>query len=644
MGYKLGVTTGLHYVARDEQLATAVKKLGFGLTRGVRSIEIALDVPHEITDTDGKVLRAMAKKQGVDVLMHGSLTIPMGIPERSDWRDAQDHIEKSIRSSIKAGAHYVDFHACLNIWLELMTYTSRKLTMSFCDHEGRFISHILKECEELREWFIKYKGDQYMRDILNREEMTELRSKISNSEDDWYRNAIKERLTEKGFSQEAVERALLTNIFPERGVSRAEMADIEKKYVVDGKLSADAAKKAKAEIRMLEEERKKETKEGQDTIDAIRREKVPENARIEKGVIDDILRNKLSAGDPWESEELRTAQGILDGYHIMAHYMFFTKDPMWIEMAKLYPGLKIDYSDSHWLHDAWRKAEDENDRVFKEFFYGVVAAKYLEGHMKKMLEWMEGKNPKRSMLEEDFMREPGLLENARKLKVGIESPDARDAQHAGLHLLWDTSQIYVAVKVIRQQLKNAGLSGEKIWMLVDFEHVATQGVDPVEDIKKVLRNAPDFGKYCISIHANAPNPTHAHEPLELGDIRVYRLLYFLVKTGFGRDKDVWVIYERGGGEDPFKRSVETLRLMLQYLDPAVDSANPIAPSMLPAAFYGYMGPVAGDEQRQMQQVREHAYEPLKDLLEMPDEEFGMLSKTVLSRGKKPETWKKGELR
>ena len=99
----------------------------------------------------GVEIRKMAEKQGVDILMHSSLTIPMGIPERSDWRDAQDHIEKSIRSAVQSGAKYVDFHSCLNIWLELMTYTSRKLTMSFCDHEGHFISRILQQSKSLME-------------------------------------------------------------------------------------------------------------------------------------------------------------------------------------------------------------------------------------------------------------------------------------------------------------------------------------------------------------------------------------------------------------------------------------------------------------------------------------------------------------
>ena len=542
MAYKIGVTSGLHYVARSEELATIIKKLGFGLTRGTTSIEIALDVPHEVTDTDGRELRKIAEKQGVDVLMHGSLTIPMGIPERSDWRDAQDHIEKSFRSSVKSGAKYVDFHACLNIWLELMTYTSRKLTMSFCDHEGHFISKILKESEPLRKWFIKHKGEVYARDILDEDERTQFSSQNRVEFDKWLKDEIQSRLSEAGFEQRAIDSAIQVTRFPELGVTKDEQEAIFDKYRENGQLTAETVNKAKKEIAGLEKEREESTKKGRKILEEINNESIIMNSKISGEGLDDALDKKLSSGGRWDSEELRAAVGILDGYHIMAHYMFYEKDPMWVEMARFYPILtdkyKMDYNDPEWLHEAWRQAEEDNDRVFKEFFYGAVGAKYLEGHMKKMLEWRD-----KILIPKELAGNRKLQQIAKDLIIGIEMPDARDAQHAGLHLLWSTRQIYVAVKMIRKVLNT-----DSVWMLADFEHVATQGVDPVLDMEEVIKLAPDIGSLCISVHANAPNPSHAHEPLELGDIRVYKLLYYLIKTGFGNSgRDVYVIYERGVG-------------------------------------------------------------------------------------------------
>ncbi len=628
MGYRLGVTTGLHYVARSEELATAIKKLGFGITRGTPCIEIALDVPHEVTETDGEEIRHMANKQHVDVLMHGSLTIPMCIPERSDWRDAQDHIKKSIMSSVRAGAKYVDFHACLNIWLELMTYTSRKLTMSFCDHEGKFISRILEDSERLRKWFVRERGDIYSRDILNDEEQSTLSSEINIRYDRWIKDEYHKRLSSAGFDNEIIDHVMQLNRFPEiamnPGKQKARMAHL----LNEGKSEKEAADIVKKET----EESKALQDKGRQIVDEISKESVVERAKIQRGEIRKALEGKLAAGKPWESEELRAAQGVLDGYLIMANYLFFKKDPMWVEMAKFYPILTekygMDYDNPEWLHEAWRKAENDNDRKFKDFFYGVVAAKYLEGHMKDTLEWME-----KELIPKELAGHKALQEIAENLKIAIEVPDARDAQHAGLHLLWDIRQIYVAVKVIRKQLNT-----DRVWFLADFEHTATQGKDPIIDMAEVVRLAPDIGEITISCHANAPNPTHAHEPLELGDTRIYKLLWYLRQTGFGKKQDVYVVYERGGGEDPFKRAIETLRLTLKFLE------KDVHPDKLPPEYFGYLGAVAGDEQRQLQIVRDHAWEPLKDLMEMPDEEFTMLGTAALRKGKRPEQWKKAEFR
>ena len=141
MGFKIGTTPGLHYIARAPELATTIKKIGYVLTRGINTIELPLDLPSEVTFTDAKQIRHIVKKQGIELNIHGDLQIALDMPERSDWRDSHERITKSLRSAIYVGATYIDFHACINIWLELLTYgTGRKMTLSFCDHKGRFIS------------------------------------------------------------------------------------------------------------------------------------------------------------------------------------------------------------------------------------------------------------------------------------------------------------------------------------------------------------------------------------------------------------------------------------------------------------------------------------------------------------------------
>jgi len=584
---RIGVSTGLYTIARAEELATAVKKVGYALTRGVAMIELAADVPHEVTKTEGREIRHIAKKQGLTLGLHGSLTVPMDLPERSDWRDADVHLKSSVVSAVFCGAKYVNFHSCLNYWLELLTYAGRKLTSAFVDHEGRFISAILKENERLRDWFVEHKWRIYDDQILDEKENLDISNEIA-----FFRRSKEDEMEDK-------QRRL-------REMLRMGQA-------------------TEGEVKEVEEE-----------LNSMRANFITESTKFQTDAIKKKLRDKLSKGKPWRLEELRAEFGTIDGYMIMAHHMFFSRDPIWVAMLEQYPNVakkhSIDYSDSMWLETAWKKAEQENDREFKEFFYGVVCAKYIEGHMKRLFEWMKKELPPLIQGKDDTETQE-LAKIAKELKITVESPDARDPSHAGLFMLWHPKAIYAAVKAIRKSLET-----DRLWMLIDFEHIATQGVDCNGILKEVTEKNKDFGALTLAAHSNRPNPLHAHYPVELGDTELYELQYMLRITGMGKAGEAYVIFERGGGEDPFKHAVDALRLMVQCLE------KDIAPDKLPLEFFGIKGPTAGDFMRQMQIVQEHKEEPLKDLLEMPEEDWTALSQATMKRGKRPEQWSKAQYR
>jgi hypothetical protein len=110
------------------------------------------------------------------------------------------------------------------------------------------------------------------------------------------------------------------------------------------------------------------------------------------------------------------------------------------------------------------------------------------------------------------------------------------------------------------------------------------------------------------------------------------------KTGFGKNNKAYVIYERGGAKDPYQKAVAVLRLAVKSLE------QDIKPDELPEEYFGMKGPTAGGYYRQRGIIQDHAWEPLKDLLEIPEEEWTFLSQTAIKKGKKPEVWKKGEFR
>ncbi|MBN2331184.1 MAG: hypothetical protein JXC85_05195 [Candidatus Aenigmarchaeota archaeon] len=606
MPFKVGVTTGLYYIAHDVSLASTVKKIGYALTRGADVMEISGDTPHEISYTEGIELRNISRNQGLDLFFHGSLTVPMTMPERTDWRDAQDHMEKSVRSAVNAGCKYVLFHACLHFWVELLTYTGTKLTITMCDHAGRFVSEVLYENTRLRNWFVENMrklGDiTYEQFILSEEEFYDAQSRAHAKWRIWDQTEI-ERRARPG---------------------RDKVEEAQKEY------ARKRTEEARQNAIRLEKWLKKE-------IERISIEVAEESGRREsqerRQLMDDAVRKKL-AEKKYEDRRWRidTYGRLVDAYKIAAHHLFFTKDPQWMAMADVYKDVlaryKIDYSDNGWLIRSWNKAEKENDMEFKQFFYAVVGAKFLEGHIKALLEWIDNK-----LIPVELKGDPDRQEIARKLQVTIEIPDARDPKYAGRYMLTHPRQIYSAVRTTRKVLKT-----NRLWLTIDNEHLATQGYDPWVEGKKMAKDFPDFGSMVLSVHCTYPTPLHSHYPVELGQTEVYELLWILRTAGAGKSPGhtVYLIFERGGGDDPFRQSVDALKIMAKYLD------KNVPPDKLPLDFYG-LEKTAFDVKRQEQIMMDHRFDVLKDLFEVPEEEWGLLSTAAVRKGKK-EIFKKEEVR
>ena len=606
MPYKVGVTTGLYYIAHDVSLASTVKKIGYTLTRGANVVEISGDTPHEITATEGTELRNIAKNQAIDLFFHGSLTVPMTMPERTDWRDAQDHMEKSVRSAVNSGCKYVLFHACLHFWVELLTYTGTKLTITMSDHAGRFISEILQQNEKLREWFVdnmRKLGDiTYDQFILSEEDYNDAISRAHGEMRGWENAETERRLRE-----------------PQSKVREAE-EEARRNY-------SDAnIVKYKQLSEWYEKERDKIIREV-GTLSG------QEEARLRRRYLDDLVRKKL-AEPKLEKRRGRidTYGRLVDAYKIMAHHLFFTKDPQWMSMAKVYEDVlkryKIDYNDPGWLIKTWNKAEVNNDVQFKQFFYASVGAKFLEGHIRQLIWWIDNE-----LIPKELKGNPEKQEIARNLKVTIEIPDARDPKYAGRYMLSHPRQIYSAVKTTREVLHT-----KRLWMTIDNEHLATQGYDPWVEGRKMVKEYPEYGKMVLSVHCTYPTPLHSHYPIELGQTEVYELLWYLRLAGAGKaaDHTMYLIFERGGGDDPYRQSVDALKLMAKFL--ALDTP----PEKLPLEFYG-IEKTAFDIRRQEQIMMDHRFDVLKDLFEIPEEEWGLLSSSAVKKGKK-EIFKKEELR
>ncbi len=282
-------------------------------------------------------------------------------------------------------------------------------------------------------------------------------------------------------------------------------------------------------------------------------------------------------------------------YLLIAKYMEITKDSIWVAITG---GKTVDE-----LHNQYQK------------WVPAVAAKYLWGHF----------NPRSAeeykRLGVPVMEDPKPLLEKGKLFFVLEPQMAQLGyeEHMRLH---NILHIYWLVRDIKS---------DWVGIAFDIEHTLSGNWD----IKKeILPNmADDMGKFVKVMHLGWPT-THvpAHIPIYLGSEAqqyIYEILFELRKKGFDRG---WMIFERGGGQDPVKDSVVSLRNIVKYL------LKDTPPDKLPLDFYG-LEEEGGEVTRQLLIIKEHALDPLKGVLHVPEEEFGILSTGAAQKGKLEE-WKK----
>ncbi|MFH0829914.1 MAG: hypothetical protein V1887_02010 [Candidatus Aenigmatarchaeota archaeon] len=216
-----------------------------------------------------------------------------------------------------------------------------------------------------------------------------------------------------------------------------------------------------------------------------------------------------------------------------------------------------------------------------------------------------------------------ILEKYNLLFV-LETPVAGAGEEELLRLAKPT-HIYALVK---------NMGSPNVGVAWDSEHQLCGGIDPMKEADSLPDGA---GKMVRVIHVGYPAVLGpAHVPIPLGSEAqeyIYRMLWKLRKKGF---KDGWIIFERGAGQEPVKESVISLRKIIEFLD------KEIVPEKLPDEFYG-MEKGGVRLTRQEVAIKDHAMDPLKGLLVIPEEEYGFLSTAAAAKGKLEE-WKKAELK
>lgn len=302
-----------------------------------------------------------------------------------------------------------------------------------------------------------------------------------------------------------------------------------------------------------------------------------------------MLKNlKESELKKWQSDDLSKQPWGDSGrerwsYDIMGRWMAEVKDPLW----RLICGNKS-YMDVN--------KKDRGNVV------AAVAAKYIQGHIKKHLEKIQEKN----------------------LIITLEAPPVMNQEWVGF------------MKIIRPEHMAAickTLDPEHVKITIDFEHLATQGLDPEDVLKKTWGN---IGRYVNNLHIGmVPTTSHQHMPVPRGDIHTYKILWELRKKGM--EKSIF-IFEVGGGEEAkrYEQIIITLKDIAYYL------SKDVPPDELPEEFFG-LTPAEMEHEKRV--VDSHAFDPLQGMLELPELTDTWLGGEVIKKkGVAADKWRREEHR
>ncbi len=284
-------------------------------------------------------------------------------------------------------------------------------------------------------------------------------------------------------------------------------------------------------------------------------------------------------------------------YYITAKWMSDQKDPIWVGVLNGKNFEEVSYKD-------WVPA---------------VSLKYIWGHFnpdqckdKNILKTCPDPKPILEKYNLDFVIETAMVGAGMEEEYRLTNP-----KH------------FVIL------CKNAGTKHFKA--AIDFEHILGAGIDPEEDcINKMI---PDGGKFVSVLHVGWPTPLEpAHIPIPLGSEQqewLYKWMLALRKKGFNESENRYIIFERGspipypmgGGADPVQQSTLALRKIVEFL------RKEIPVDKLPPGFYGIE---EKDIKMQETEVREHAFDPIRGLLSVPEEKHGFLGKAAVEKGKAKE--------
>jgi len=617
MSYKIGVSSGWWGIARSEELLGLGSKIGAAATYGVNFVQVDFESIAEFREPDVvKKIKKMIDTLQVDWGMHGEIGEMMALESALEvvWKHSHRRLHQYLDTIYLKFCIEGDYREYIPRYI--VFHASNLPTIAMVVERFRYAGQLT----------VTPSGDLNWVEFIQKNEGLKRWAERSN--------------------------LIYFLIAKEGGLA---LSSLEK---IKGKIIEEVYEEK------IREKFEKLRKEGISEEEAMRRAK----EEVEREVATEVEKYA------WEFfrniTKLRFSEGAIThediAYLIVARYLYETRDdekePLW----------RLFFNDKTW-EDLEREFGvqflDKNGEVrLPPQIVALVAARYIIGHfseknkeeflleerreLEKMFPPDEVKKIEEEFLNKSPFEKLAILNNLISKKVGnskgklmilFENPEITRAGEEGLQRLAHAIDIYRMVKAA-EKIAN----GTYLGMVFDQEHYLHNNLDPLNEIKSLQKEAKDVGKFLLVFHVGAPKPYHpAHQPIDIGSEAqywIYKYAFELRKAGFGKENEGIFIFERGGargGQYPAQfigQSAAALRIIVDFLEKEIE------PEKLPPEFYGISFKEILSEDRQLAIIKEHFFDPLKGLLQVPEEEYTFLSRKAIEKGKRPEEWRKEELK
>ncbi len=300
------------------------------------------------------------------------------------------------------------------------------------------------------------------------------------------------------------------------------------------------------------------------------------------------------------------------------------------------------------FRDFIRDSETRTPLQIAEDIVTAVAAKYIQGHLFVKDEWAMDTLPEwlykigalslpgvkfNNESVWDYIERGGSKTDGKPILVFVETEQPPKDSLAGRlrimkakhHIILVKSVVEYASKLIEEGgpdiiPRDQGPYKDIFSYNMDFEHLSTNLIDPVEDVKTLDDGE---GAYIKMLHVNAPRPYGGqHGPLFMLNEELYTLYEWMWTLRQKGMKNAYFIWEMG--------SYGIFQTALAFRRMAIALENDIPPDELPPEFYGIDETILAEQKRVL---IEHAYDPLEGLLLQPEEKHTFLGSAAREKGR-----------